>query len=52
MLAFAETLAQLDFAVVNCSEVVMSVFYSPVLTRSLIFLYELLCRSVESISLR
>jgi len=36
--AFDETLAQPDFAVVNCSDVVMSVFHSPVLTRSLIFL--------------
>jgi len=35
---FDETLAQLDFAVVNCSDVVMSVFNSPVLTRRLIFL--------------
>jgi len=36
--AFDETLAQPDFAVVNCSDVVMSVFHSHVLTRSLIFL--------------
>jgi len=35
---FDETLEQPDFAVVNCSDVVMSVFHSPVLTRSLIFL--------------
>jgi len=35
---FDETLAQLHFVVVNCSDVVMSVFHSPVLTRSLIFL--------------
>ena len=40
---FKETLVQPDFVVVNCSDVVMSVFHSPVLTRS----YELLCRSVE-----
>ena len=36
LLLFDETLAQPDFAVV--SDVVMSAFYSPVLTRSLIFL--------------
>jgi len=35
---FKETLVQLDFVVVNCSDVVMSVFHSPVITRSLIFL--------------
>jgi len=35
---FDETLAQLNFAVVNCSDVAMSVFHSPVLTRSLMFL--------------
>jgi len=35
---FDKTLAQPHFAVVNCSDVVMSVFHSPVLTRSLIFL--------------
>jgi len=39
LLVFDKTLAQPDFAVVNCSEVVMSVFHSPVLTRSLIFLH-------------
>ena len=33
-----ETLAQPDLAVVNCSDVVRSVFYSPVLTCNLIFL--------------
>jgi len=33
-----EILAQPYFAVVNCSEVVMSVFHSAVLMRSLIFL--------------
>ena len=38
LLLFDETLAQLDFAVVNCSDAVMSAFYSPVLTHSLIFL--------------
>jgi len=38
LLVFGETLAQPDFAVVNCSDVLMSVFHSPVLTRSLIFL--------------
>jgi len=37
LFVFAETLAQPDFAVVNYSDVVMSVFYSPVLTRRLIF---------------
>jgi len=35
---FKETLAQPHFVVVNCSNVVMSVLHSPVLTRSLIFL--------------
>jgi len=35
---FDETLAQPHFVVVNCSDVVMSVFQSPVLMRSLIFL--------------
>jgi len=35
---FDKTLAQLHFAVVNCSDVGMSVFHSPDLTRSLIFL--------------
>jgi len=35
---FKETLVQPDFAVVNCSDVVMSVFHSPVLTRNLLFL--------------
>ena len=35
---FDETLAQPHFAVVNCSDVVVSVFHSPVLTRSLMFL--------------
>jgi len=38
LLVFDETLAQHDFAVVNCSDVGMIVFHSPVLTRSLIFL--------------
>ena len=38
LFVFDETLAQLHFAVVNWSDVVMSVSYSPVLTRSLIFL--------------
>ena len=47
LLVFDKTLAQPDFAVVNCFDVVMSVFHSPVLTRSLIFCtYELLCRSL------
>jgi len=38
LLVFDKTPVQLHFAVVNCSDAVMSVFYSPVLTRSLIFL--------------
>jgi len=38
LLVFDETLAQPHFAVVNCSDAVMSVFYSPVLARSLILL--------------
>ena len=49
LLVFDEILPQPDFAVV--SDVVMSVFYSPVLTRSLKF-FELLCRSVKFIFLR
>jgi len=38
LLVFDKTLAQPHFSVVNCSEAVMSLFYSPVLTRSLTFL--------------
>ena len=38
LLVFDETLVQPDFAVVNCSDVVVSVFHSPILTPSLIFL--------------
>ena len=38
LLVFDETLAQSDFAVVNCFDVVVSVFHSPILTRNLIFL--------------
>ena len=38
LLVFDKTSAQPHFAAVNCSDAVMSVFYSPVLTRSLIFL--------------
>jgi len=38
LLVFDETVAQPHFAVVNCSDVGMSVLHSPVLTRSLIFL--------------
>jgi len=38
LLLFDKTSVQPDFSVVNCSDAVMSVFYSPVLTRSLIFL--------------
>jgi len=37
LLVFDETLAQPQFAVVNCSYAVMSVFYSPFLTRSQTF---------------
>jgi len=45
---FKETLVQSDFVVVNCSDVVMSVFHSPVLRATCYFcIYELLCRSVE-----
>jgi len=49
---FDETLVQPDFVVVNCSDVVMSVFHSPVLTRSSFCSYELLCSSVEFVFLR
>jgi len=38
LLVYDKTLAQPDFAVVNCSDAVMSAFYSPVSTRSLTFL--------------
>ena len=38
LLVFDKTLAQPHFAVVNGSDVGMSVFHSPILTRSLIFL--------------
>jgi len=38
LLVFDETLAQPHFAVVNCSDVVVSVFHTPILTPSLIFL--------------
>jgi len=38
LLEFDKTLAQPHFAVVNCSDAVMSMLYYPVLTRSLIFL--------------
>ena len=38
LLVFKETLVQPDFVVVNCSDVVMSVLHSPVLTRNLLFL--------------
>jgi len=38
LVLFDESLAQPDFAVVNCSDVGMIVFHSPVLTRSLIIL--------------
>jgi len=53
LLVSDKTLVQPHFAVVNCSDTLMSVFYSHVLTRSLIFCsYELLCRSVDFIFLR
>jgi len=38
LLVFDETLAQPHFAAVNCADVVVSVFHSPILTPSLIFL--------------
>jgi len=38
LLVFDKTLAQPHFAVVNGSDVEMSVFHSPILMRSLIFL--------------
>jgi len=38
LLVFENALAQHHFAAVNCSDAVMSVFYSPVLMRSLLFL--------------
>jgi len=38
MIVIDETLVQPHFAVVNCSDSVMSVVYSPVLTHSLTFL--------------
>jgi len=38
LLVFDETSAQLHFAVANCSDVGMSVFHSPVLKCSLMFL--------------
>ena len=44
LLVFDKTSAQPYFAVITCSDAVMSMFYSIVLTRSLIFCsYELLC---------
>jgi len=38
LLVFDKTSVQPHFAVINCSDALTSVFYSPVLTRSLIFL--------------
>jgi len=38
LLVFNKTLTQPHFAVVNCSDSLMSVFYFPVLTRSLTYL--------------
>jgi len=54
LLVFDKTSVQPHFAVVNCSDAVMRVFYSPVLTRSLIFLqlWTVVCRNVECIFLR
>jgi len=53
LLVFNETLPQPHFAVVNRSDAVMSVFYSPFSTRSQNFaVKELLCRSIEFIFLR
>ena len=49
LLLFDEILTQPHFAVVNCSDEVMSVFYSTVLTRCLIFLQ--LCTSVAVLTL-
>jgi len=39
LLVCDETLAQHHFAVVNCSDIVMSVFYSHAFTHSMIFLH-------------
>jgi len=38
LLVFDETLVRPDFEVLNCSDVVVSVFHSPILTPSLVFL--------------
>ena len=38
LLVFDETLAQPYFAVANCSDVVVSVFHSPIVTLRLVFL--------------
>ena len=43
LLVFGDTLAQPHFDVVNCSEAVMSVFYFPVLIRSLMFFAVMNC---------
>ena len=52
LLVFDETLAQLHFAVVNGSGVVMSVFYSLFQHAAKFCSYELLCRNIEFIFLR
>jgi len=52
LLVYDETLAQPHFAVVNCSDVVMCVFYIHVLCTTWYFCkYELLCQSVECLFL-
>jgi len=51
LLVFHETLAQLHFAVVNCFDVAMSVFYSPFQHAAKFCSYELLCRNIEFIFL-
>jgi len=52
LLVFDETLAQPYFAVVNCSDAVMSVFTPFFNTQPIVCGYELLCRSIEFIFLR
>jgi len=52
-LLFDKTLARPHFAVVNCSDAMMNVFYSPFSNMQPKFgSYELLCRSIEFIFLR
>jgi len=53
LLVLDETFVQPHFAVVNCSDAVMNVFYSPVFnTQPNFSSYELLCRSIEFMFLR